>query len=161
MKIAPGVAVVMACLAALTACTTSEPEKPTLASATKSLIADANALLASAEMKESGQVQPTEKAEQDKPGSCLPGEIQRFYRAQGNFLRPGQQSPGVAALSARAALQRIGYDKIIDDLDIRVENLSVVVLRKPESGVTFVVASQIAEPNIVVVGKTDCFKPGA
>lgn len=160
MKITPGVVGLVACLAVLTACSESDPEKPTLASATKSLIADADALLASAEVKESGQVQVTEKAEQDKPGSCIPGEVQRFYRAQGNFLRPGKQSPGVAAGSMRSALRGIGYDQIIDDLDIRDEQISVVVLRKPESGVTFVVAVRTTEPNILIVGKTDCLKPG-
>ncbi|GAA0412781.1 hypothetical protein Acor_11730 [Acrocarpospora corrugata] len=122
-------------------------------------MSDGQELLTSALTQRAGVFRVTEKAEKDSDSACVPGSKQRFFRAQGNFQRPGSQSPGTAAGLVRSALLVMNYDQLVDDLDFRDEDLSVVVLHKPESAVTFMVATRNTEPNILIVGKTDCFKP--
>jgi len=148
----------LACFAALTGCSQSEEAKPTLGEAVTQLVGDADRLLASAELKASGAATATEKAETDQSGACPPGEVQRFYRAQGELSGPSsRQSPHDAAALMRGALRNMGYEQIVDDLDVRDEKLSVVVLRKRQSGTTFVIAVRTAtQPNILIIGKTDC-----
>ena len=153
----------LVCFSAVTACSDAQDEKPTYDEAIKQLVADAEALLASDELRRSGTAVATEKAETDTPGECIPGEVQRFYRAEGNLTGPkDRQSPHNATGLMSALLGLMSYDHVAESLDIRDEDLSVTVSRKPASGVTFILAvRKDKEPNILIVGKTDCFKTNA
>ncbi|WP_155360673.1 hypothetical protein [Acrocarpospora macrocephala] len=105
--------------------------------------------------------QVTEKAEKDSDSECAPGSRQRFFRAQGNFARPGQQSPGAAAGLIRSGLAALEYEEVVAPLDLFDDELSVVVVRNAEAAVTFIVSARTSpEPNIRIVGKTDCFEAG-
>lgn len=54
------------------------------------------------------------------------------------------------------------YNHIVDQLDVREQDLAIVVSRKESAGVTFTVAVRKDErPNIIIIGKTDCFKTSA
>ncbi|MEO3857778.1 hypothetical protein [Acrocarpospora sp. B8E8] len=120
---------------------------------------DGERLLASTLVTSVGQFRITERAEKDSDTGCITGLKQRFFRAQGNYLYPERPSPGTAVGAAHGELLAMSYDQLVDDLDFWDNDLSVVVLHKPESAVTFMIAGRITEPNILIVGKTDCFKP--
>lgn len=155
----PRVMTAVICLAATAACTSSAAdEKPTLTEAAKALTADADRLLSSKWLTESGKVQVTERLDQDRP--CTPGKAQRFFRAEGDFLRPDRQSPGSVAGSIENALANdMDYEKIVDDLDLREEDISITVLRNAKTAVTFIITARTSKPNILIVGKTDCLEP--
>lgn len=150
----------LVCFSAVAACSDAQDEKPTYDEAIKNLVADAEAILASDELRRSGTAVATEKAETDTPGECIPGKVQRFYRAEGNLAGPkDRQSPHIAAGLMSALLGLMNYDHVVERLDVRDEDLSVTVSRKPASGVTFILAvRKDKQPNILIVGKTDCFK---
>ncbi|WP_214104385.1 hypothetical protein [Acrocarpospora catenulata] len=157
MQLASRIAAAGICLAALAGCS-SEPPPPTFAEATQNLVRDGEKLLASHTFSQVGRFQITEKAEKDSDTGCIPGSRQRFFRAQGNFLPDGTRTPGTASLVASGYLGLMKYDKLVDSLDFWDNNLSVIVVHNPESAVTFMVAARPTEPNILVVGKTDCFE---
>ncbi|GAA1019389.1 hypothetical protein Aple_048780 [Acrocarpospora pleiomorpha] len=159
MKLASRIAAAGVCFVTLTGCS-SEPPPPTLAMATHNLVTDGEKLLASYLVQRVGRFRITEKAEKDSDTACVPGSKQRFFRAQGTFLNPERPDPGLAAGAAQGALLVMNYDKLVDNLDFWDNDLSVVVFHKPESAVTFMVAARITEPHILIVGKTDCIKPG-
>ncbi|MDA0634515.1 hypothetical protein OUY22_13910 [Nonomuraea sp. MCN248] len=151
-----GVAAVLACLAAVTACT-PDPEKPTLEAAVQQLVRDGDELLASYELKQVGEAKVTERAEKDQTGSCVPGEVQRFFRAEGDIV--GRHAAFNAAGLIQNRLALMGYDEFVDDLDLRDQNLAVAVARDPATDVTYVVTVQLAQkPNIRIVGKTACYE---
>ncbi|GAA1023527.1 hypothetical protein Aple_102140 [Acrocarpospora pleiomorpha] len=157
MKLTSRVAVIGVCFALLTGC--SGPEPQTLESATQNLISDGNELLSSPLVQRAGVLRVTEKAEKSKDTACVPGTTQRFFRAQGNFARPGEQTPLSAAGLVYAKLLGMDYNRLVDELDFFDDNLTVVVMHRPESGITFLVAARPTKPNILIVGKTDCLEP--
>ncbi|WP_204043024.1 hypothetical protein, partial [Acrocarpospora phusangensis] len=156
VKLASRIAVAGVCFVTLTGC--SEQAQPTLATSTRDLVRAGEELLASEPVRSAGQFQISEKADKDSGTACAPGSRQRFFRAQGNFARPGQQSPVTAAGLVRSGLVLLKFDQIVDNLDFFSDDLSVVVMRDPRTAVTFMVAARTTEPNILIVGKTDCFK---
>jgi hypothetical protein len=159
VRLVARVVAVTVLLAALAACSGSEPEEPTFDVATKTLIDDATKLMGTAEVKVSGHFRVTERAEGNSTNDCVPGEVQRFYRAEGDFVDAQRQSPFNAAGLIGSRLGLDDYDRVVDHLDLMDDELAVEVRRKPESGVTFVIAARTTKPNIRIVGKTDCFKP--
>lgn len=145
----------------VTACTpepeTSETEKPTLAAAAQQLVKDGDDLLISLAESRTGTASATERAEQDKNGSCLPDEVQRFFRAEGSTT--GRHAAFNVAGLMQSHLNFMGYRSLVSDLDLRDQKLAVVVGRDPETDVTYVVTVQLEqEPNIRIVGKTACYK---
>ncbi|WP_344316700.1 hypothetical protein [Acrocarpospora pleiomorpha] len=119
---------------------------------------DGEKLLVANMVSRVGQFQVSEKADKDSETACVPGSKQRFFRASGNFLPGGPKDPGTAVGAAHGELLVMNYDRLVDELDFRDDNLSVIVMNKPDSAVTFIVAARTTEPNILIVGKTDCFK---
>jgi hypothetical protein len=158
----PRTAVALACVAALTSCTQNEPEKPTLTEATQQLVSDGDKLLTSAELQASGSAQATERADSDQVGSCLPGKIQRFFRAEGNFSGSvDQQSPHNTVGLMRTALVAMGYEQLWDNLDVRDPDMAVVVAKKAKSGSMYMLIARTAQkPNILIIGKTECYEQG-
>lgn len=149
----------VACLAALTACTSSAADqaRPTLAEAAEVLQADAAEIIASEALANVGRLEATERGDQDRP--CSTGEAQRFFRAHGNFARPDWETPATAISTLQSALRlSADYRKVIDDLDIRDDDLAVAALRNDKAAVTFIIAARTAKPNILLVGKTDCLR---
>ncbi|MDF5755563.1 hypothetical protein [Spongiactinospora sp. TRM90649] len=157
MNLVVRVAVVLVCVATLTACSEAAPEPPSFDTAKQALMEDAAAILASAEVKASAIMEITDRAEKDDTGDCRPGKVQRFFRAKGNLREPARQSPGMVVgwIGSRLGLKY--YDPVVDNLDLWDDNLSVEVLRKPSVAVTFVIAARTTKPNLLIVGKTDCF----
>ncbi|MFI7128270.1 hypothetical protein ACIBQ1_21395 [Nonomuraea sp. NPDC050153] len=153
------VAALLACLAVMSACS-AEPERPSLKAAAAQLVADGEKLVASRELTAAGTVTVTERADQDGELGCLKGQVQRFFRAQGDLAgSPSAHSAGNSAGLMLSALRNLGYDKIMDSLDIRDENLSVTLAQNPKTGIIFLVAVRRSpEPNIMIVGKTNCYE---
>jgi outer membrane murein-binding lipoprotein Lpp len=141
---------------------TEDPDKPTLGEATKQLIADGDKLLTSRELAAMGSVIATERADQDSEVGCLKGQVQRFYRAQGDLTGPPYvHSPGNAAGLMASWLGLRRYDTIVDDLDLRDENLGAAVLQNPMTGITFLITVRNGQkPHIMIVGKTSCYARG-
>jgi hypothetical protein len=144
-------------LAALTAC--SSDDRPTLAEATSQLVKDGDELLASGDLASSGSAKATEQADQDRQTSCAPDEVQRFFRAEGNFLDPPYRpSPHATVGLLRSKLVAMGYDEIVDNLDLQDEHLGVAVVRDPKARLTFMVTARTGQkPGILIVGKTECY----
>jgi len=151
----------LVCFSAVAACSDAQDEKPTYDEAIKNLVADAEAILASDELRRSGSVVATEKAETDQSGQCPGGTARRFYRAQGD-LAASYKSPHVVTGLIRVLLGFKHYDHVVDDLEVRDEDLAIVVSRKESVGVTFTMAvRKDKRPNILIIGKTDCFETSA
>lgn len=153
------VAAVLASLSVATGCT-GDSDKPTLDEATKQLIADGDKLLNSKELTATGSATATERADQESKAGCVKGQVQRFFRAQGNLTGPPYvHSPGTAVGLIRGSLATQGYQTIVDDLDLEDENLGVTVLHNPKTGLTFLVTVRNGQqPNIMIVGKTSCYE---
>ncbi|WP_146104306.1 hypothetical protein [Nonomuraea solani] len=156
LSIAAGLVYVVA----VTGCA-GAPERPTLDEAAKLLIADGDKLLASQDLAATGAATATERAGQDSEVGCLKGQAQRFYRAQGDLKGPPYvQSPSNAAGLMASGLGLRGYDTIVDNLDLRDENLGMAVLQHPTTGITFLITVRNEQkPNIMIVGKTSCYEP--
>lgn len=151
----------LACLAVTSACS-AEPEKPSLEEAAKQLIADGDKLVTFRELSTAATVSVTERADKDSEVGCLQGQIQRFFRAQGDFnAPPAVTSPSNSAGLMLGKLESLGYDKIVDELDLRDENLGVTLSQNLRTGLTFLVTVRNRQkPNIVIVGKTSCYERG-
>ncbi|MFC5825255.1 hypothetical protein [Nonomuraea insulae] len=156
------VAAMLASLAVATGCS-GDSDKPTLDEATKQLIADGNKLLSSRELAATGSATATESADQETEAGCVKGQIQRFFRAQGQLTGPPYvHSPGTAVGLIRGLLATQGYQTIVDDLDLEDENLGTTVLLNPKTGITFLATVRNGQqPNIMIVGKTSCYERGA
>ncbi|MEO3807141.1 hypothetical protein [Nonomuraea sp. B1E8] len=130
---------------------------PPLDEAAKLLIADGDKLLASQDL---GSVTTTERADRDSEVGCLKGQVQRFFRAQGDLTGPPyKQTPGSAVGLMASWLRLRGYNKVVDDLDLRDENLGAAVQRNPQTGITFFVTVRNGQkPHIMIVGKTSCYE---
>jgi hypothetical protein len=144
-------------LAVLTAC--SSDDRPTLAEVTSQLVKDGDELLASADLASFGTAKATERADQDRQTSCTPDEIQRFFRAEGNFLDPPYRpSPHNTVGLLRSKLVAMGYDEIVDNLDLQDEQLGVSVVRNPKTRLIFMMTARTGQkPGILIVGKTECY----
>nr|WP_188191786.1 hypothetical protein [Nonomuraea sp. SYSU D8015] len=133
---------VLTCVAAMAACTAAS-EFPTLEAATEQLTADADHLLGA-----SGLRLPA--AEQVRDDSCVPGEVRAFLRIEGELVD--------ASVGLLEKLQAMGYDKVVDDLDLRDDAQDVVVLRHPETRLTFELTVVDGDkPGVRIVGKTTCY----
>ncbi|WP_146615700.1 hypothetical protein [Nonomuraea aridisoli] len=128
--------------------------------ASKQLITVGDKLVASQSLTTTGSATTTEKASQDSEAGCLKGQVQRFFRAQGDLKGPPYvHSPGSAAALMSSWLRLQGYEKIVDDLDLRDENLGMAVLQHPTTGITFLITVRNSQkPNILIVGKTSCYE---
>lgn len=125
----------------MTACTAAA-ELPTLEDAARQLDSDGGALLGSAGLRLS-----TESPADDD--SCVPGQVRRYFRAESDLA-------SASALLDR--LQAMGYDKVVDDLDLRDGDQDVSVLRNPETRLTFELTVLSGdEPGVRVIGKTTCY----
>ncbi|TMR22619.1 hypothetical protein ETD86_10810 [Nonomuraea turkmeniaca] len=156
------VAAVLVSLVVVTGCTGGESDKPTLEEATKQLIADGDKLLASREVAASGKVTATERADKDTESGCVPGQVQRFFRAQGDLSGPpAVHMPYNSAGLMQSVLKFMGYDSVVNDRDLGDENLGVSVVHNPKMGLTFTVTVRNGQkPNIMIVGKTSCYAHG-
>ncbi|MFI6741335.1 hypothetical protein ACIBI9_51180 [Nonomuraea sp. NPDC050451] len=155
------VAALLTCLAVMSACS-AEGEKPSLDEATKQLITDGDKLVASRELAAMGTVTVTDRADKDSEVGCLQGQVQRFFRAQGDFNSPlDVKSPSNSAGLMLGKLESLGYYKTVDELDLRDENLGVTLSQNPRTGLIFsVIVRNGQKPNIMIVGKTSCYERG-
>lgn len=154
---ARAVAAVLACLVALTGCS-GEPERPTLAEATRQLVSDGDALVSGIEAGLTGLTK--ERADKpDRDSTCLTDEEQRFYIAKGNFANPAAENPLNLVGLLKGELARRGYyTDVVDNLDLWEEDLSVAVVVNPKARLTFVILARMEPtPNIMIVGKTECY----
>ncbi|MFG6195120.1 hypothetical protein [Nonomuraea sp. JJY05] len=155
------VAAALVSLGLVTGCT-GDPGKPTLEEATKQLVADGDKLLSSRELAATGSATATERADQESEVGCVKGQVQRFFRAQGNLTGPPYvHSPGTAVSLIRGVLAARGYQTIVGDLDLKDEDLDAIVLHNPKTGLTFLATVRNGQqPNIMIVGKTSCYERG-
>lgn len=83
----------------------------------------------------------------------------RFYQLSGDFGEGGQLTPAeradLFALPLQDELKKIGYE-VDRDASWAQPGRSVVILRKQDPGITFIVLVQASQPNVEVIGKTDC-----
>ncbi|MEV4076450.1 hypothetical protein [Nonomuraea fuscirosea] len=132
-------------LAAMTACA-APSELPTLAEASRRLDSDAGDLLGATELGLSA----VRRADDD---TCVPGQTRHFFQAETD----AEDAP--AGLLRR--LRAMGYDEVVDDLDLRDEANQVSVLRDPLTRVTFELTMLSGDrPGVRVVGKTICYASG-
>ncbi|MFI6499013.1 hypothetical protein [Nonomuraea typhae] len=152
------IAAALASLAVATGCT-GNTDTLTLAEASKQLITDGDKLVASQALASTGSATVTERAGEDSEAGCLKGQVQRFFRAQGDLKAPPNvRSPGGAAALMSSWLRLHSYEKIVDDLDLRDASLGMAVLRHPTTGITFLITIRDEpKPNILIVGKTRCY----
>lgn len=135
---------VLFCVAAMTACAVAA-EPPTFQEATQQLETDAGSLLGAGELGLSA----VRRADDD---TCVPGQVRHFFQAESDLMD--------ASAGLLERLRAMGYDEVVDDLDLRDEGQEVSVFRNPRTRVTFelTVISEDA-PGIRVVGKTVCYAP--
>ncbi|MGP3916766.1 hypothetical protein [Nonomuraea sp. 10N515B] len=152
-------AAMLVSLIALTGCS-GDADIPTLDEATKQLVADGDKLLASRELAATGSAAATERADRESELGCLKGQVQRFFRAQGDLTGPPYvHSPSNVAGLMASWLRLRGYNKIVDNADLGDENLGVAVLQNPQTGITFFVTVRNGQkPHIMIVGKTSCYE---
>jgi hypothetical protein len=132
----------LACVAAMAACTAASG-LPTLDEATERLTTDAGSLLGPSGFG-------TRIAEPVTDGSCVPGEVQGFLRIESDLVD--------ASAGLLEKLQAMGYDKVVDDLDLRDGSKDVSVLRNPKTLLTFELTVVHGEkPGLLIVGKTNCY----
>ncbi|MEV4112243.1 hypothetical protein [Nonomuraea sp. NPDC049695] len=137
-----GLPAVLLCVAAMTACATA-PELPTIEEAARQLDTDAGTLLTASEL----HVSP---ASPEPDGSCVPGQVRRYFRAESDLAD--------ASTGLLERLHAMGYDQVVDDLDLRDEDQAVAVLRNPRTRLTFELTVLSGEkPGVLLVGKTTCY----
>ncbi|MET9245105.1 hypothetical protein [Nonomuraea sp. NPDC003709] len=137
-----GLSAVLLCVAAMTACTAAA-ELPTLEDAARQLDSDGGALLSSAGLRLSAE-SPVDD------DSCVPGQARRYFRAESDLAS--------ASSGLLDRLQAMGYDKVVDDLDLRDGDQDVSVLRNPETRLTFELTVLSGDrPGVRVIGKTTCY----
>ncbi|WP_436757115.1 hypothetical protein [Streptosporangium sp. V21-05] len=87
------------------------------------------------------------------------GTAFRFHQLSGDFAKDNQYTPAqLADLTTRPlqdALMRVGY-KVDRNASWVQPGRSFVILHKEDPGITFIVLVQASQPNIEVIGKTDC-----
>ncbi|MEV0615317.1 hypothetical protein AB0I81_18490 [Nonomuraea sp. NPDC050404] len=138
----PVLSALLLCVAAVAGCATAS-ETPTLEEAARRLDADAGHLLGASEL----QLSAVRRA---GDATCVPGQVRHFFQAESDAAGAPDE------LLER--LQAMGYDKVVDDLDLRDGDQDVSVLRDPATRVTFVLTVLAEdEPGVRVVGKTSCY----
>ncbi|MEV4109283.1 hypothetical protein [Nonomuraea sp. NPDC049695] len=152
------VAAVLASLTVATGCT-GDSDKSTLGEATKQLIADGDKLLASRELAATGKVTATERADKNTESGCAPGQVQRFFRAQGDLSgQPDASMPDNSAGLMRGLLGLMGYDTVVGQRDLRDSSLGVSVMHNSKTRLTFILTvRKDPKPQIMIVGKTSCY----
>lgn len=148
-------AAALVCIAVLASCA-GEPERPTLADATRQLVSDGDALVSGIEAGLTGLTKG--RADQDQNISCLQGEAQRYFTAKGSFAKPSAENPPSLVGLLKGKLEGRGYREVVDNLDLLEDDVSVSVLTHPENKLTFVLLARMdSTPNVVIVGKTECY----
>ncbi|UBU11754.1 hypothetical protein [Nonomuraea gerenzanensis] len=133
---------VLVCVAAVTACAAAS-ELPTFEAATRRLDADAGELIRATELHLSA-VRRADDA------TCVPGQMRHFVQAESD--RAGATDGLVSRLRA------LGYDQVVDDLDLRDDDQDVAVLRHPRTRLEFELTVLSGERGGVrVVGRTTCY----
>ncbi|MGA4993842.1 hypothetical protein [Nonomuraea bangladeshensis] len=147
----------LVCFAVLTGCA-GDPEPPPLAEVTKTLVSDGDAVTSSIEDRVTGLTK--ERADgPDRNSSCEPDGQRRFYIAKGSFTDPSKETPvNLVGLLKTQLLSRGYHDEIVDNLDLWEDDTSVAVLVNPETRLTFVLFARLdSTPNLVIIGKTECY----
>lgn len=150
------VVAILVCFAALASCS-GEPERPTLAEATRQLVSDGDALVSGIE---SGLTRLTrERADQDRDATCLKDEEQRYFIAKGNFANPSAESATNLVGLLKGELIGKGYStQVVDNLDLWEDDVSVAVVVNPRTRLTFVLLARMdSAPHVMIVGKTECY----
>ncbi|NJP90580.1 hypothetical protein HCN51_14140 [Nonomuraea sp. FMUSA5-5] len=130
-----GVTVTTACMS------TAEP--PTLEEAARQLDADAGELLKATEL----HLSAVARTDDD---TCVPGQLRHFFQAESDLA---EASDGLLE-----RLRALGYDKVVDDHDLRDEEQDVAVLRNPQNRLEFELTVLSGEDaRVRVVGKTTCY----
>ncbi|MEV0828153.1 hypothetical protein [Nonomuraea rubra] len=130
------------CVAAVTACA-APSQPPTLEAASRQLDADAGELIRATELRLSA----VRSADDD---TCVPGQLRHFVQAESDFAQ--------AADGLLTRLRALGYDQVVDDLDLRDDDQGVAVLRNPRTRLEFELTVLSGEkPGVRVVGKTTCY----
>ncbi|WP_155129031.1 hypothetical protein [[Actinomadura] parvosata] len=95
----------------------------------------------------------------DRNSTCGPDKQRRSYIAKGTFANPAKESPiSLVGILKGELLSRGYHDEIVDNLDLREDNTSVAVLVNPEARLTFILFARMdSTPNVVIVGKTECY----
>ncbi|MFB9470306.1 hypothetical protein [Nonomuraea salmonea] len=154
------VAAILACLAALTSCS-GEPEPPPLAEAARTLVSDGDAVVSSLKDRVTGLTQ--ERADgPDRISACGTDMQRRSYVAKASFVDATKENPSSLVGILKGELFSRGYhDEIVDNLDLREDKTSVAVLVNPEAGLTYILFTRLdSAPNVVIVGKTECYPRG-
>ncbi|QFY12917.1 hypothetical protein GBF35_45865 [Nonomuraea phyllanthi] len=154
-------AATLGCFAVLTGCS-GEPERPPLAEAARRLVNDGDALSSGIEAGLTGLTKER-ASDPDRDSTCLDDEEQRFYIAKGSFANPSAESATNFVGLLKGKLISMGYStEVVDNLDLWEDNVSVAVLVHPEAKLTFVLLARMdATPNVVIVGKTECYPRNA
>ncbi|MFI6499904.1 hypothetical protein [Nonomuraea typhae] len=150
-------AAVLACFAVLVGCA-GEPQRPTLADATRQLVSDGDALVSEIGPDLTGLTK--ERATQsDRKATCLKDEEQRYYIAKGNFANPtAEDALSLVGLLKGKLIARGYYSEVVDNLDLWEDNLGVAVVVNPKVRLTFILLARMEPaPNVMIVGKTECY----
>lgn len=141
----------------MTGCS-GEPEPPPLAEATKQLVSDGDAVATWIEARVTGLTK--ERADgPDRNSSCGPNLQRRFYIAKGSFADPSKENPlSLVGILTGELLGRGYHDEVVDNLDLWEDHTSVAVLVNPEARLTFILFARAdSTPNVVIIGKTECY----
>ncbi|WP_125637027.1 hypothetical protein [Nonomuraea sp. WAC 01424] len=138
------ISAVLFCVGVAAACTSAR--QPSFEEAARRLTADTDTLLAASTLT----VSPAHRSDETEDRSCLPGQVRRLVQAEGEAAG----APDGVLL----ALQDMGYDQIVDDLDLRDESTGVFIVRNPETNLTFEL-TVLDGPNVRIVGRTTCYTP--
>ncbi|MEU4573626.1 hypothetical protein [Nonomuraea sp. NPDC023979] len=100
-----------------------------------------------------------ERADRDRDSTCLNDEEQRFYIAKGNFANPAAESATNLVGLLKGQLISKGYStQVVDNLDLWEDDVSVAVVVNPEARLTFVLLARMeSTPNVMIIGKTECY----
>ncbi|MEU5863092.1 MULTISPECIES: hypothetical protein [unclassified Nonomuraea] len=135
---------VLICVAVAAACTSGR--QFSFEEAARQLTADTDTLLTSAALR----VAPDHRSDETEDRSCVPGQVRRLVRAEGEAAD--------APDGLLDTLQDMGYDRIVEDLDLRDESPEVSVVRNPRTNLTFEL-TVLDGPNVRIVGRTTCYVP--
>ncbi|MGW2214851.1 hypothetical protein ACWCSD_07685 [Nonomuraea sp. NPDC001684] len=135
---------VLVCVAVAAACTSGR--QSSFEEAARQLTADTDTLLTSAALR----VSPADRSDETEDRSCVPGQVRRLVRAEGETAD--------APDGLLHTLQDMGYDQIVEDLDLRDETPVVSVVRNPRTNLTFEL-TVLDGPNVRIVGRTTCYSP--
>lgn len=141
----------------MTGCS-DEPERPTLAEATRQLVSDGDALVAGIEQGLTGLTKERATNPQRR-ATCLNDEEQRYYIAKGNFANPSAEDPlGLVGILKGKLIAKGYHTEVVNNLDLWEDNLSVAVVVNPKARLTFILLARLDQtPNVMIIGKTECY----